>query len=79
MQGPVKCNGVTETSQEGRSTLELVQVVMLHFSILLHLILEFISSCVPSTMQQHKDLKLNPFQICQCTTRFGLLGDHQVR
>jgi hypothetical protein len=38
--------------------------LMLCLSVLLQLILEFIFSCLLSTMQQYQDLKLNLFKIC---------------
>jgi hypothetical protein len=41
------------------------------------LLLDFIFSCLLSTMQQHQDLKINP-KIYHFTRRFGLLGHHQV-
>jgi hypothetical protein len=40
--------------------------------------LEFIFSCLHSTMQQYQDLKLNPFKICNFTTCFGLLHHQAV-
>jgi hypothetical protein len=52
---------------------------MLYLNILLQLMLDFISSCLPPTMQQYEDMKISPFKIRHCTTRsFGVIGQHQV-
>jgi hypothetical protein len=52
-------SGTPHTESEGlwrRCTF-----LLLYLSILLQLILEFIFSCLQSTIQQYKDLNLNPF------------------
>jgi hypothetical protein len=36
-------------------------------------------SCLPSTMQQYQDLKLNPFKIRHYTICFSLLSHHHMR
>jgi hypothetical protein len=39
----------------------------------------YITVFLPYPVQQHQDLKLNPFKIRHCSTCFGLLAHHQVR
>jgi hypothetical protein len=46
--------------------------------ILLQLVFEFISSCLPSIKQQYRDLECKPLKTSHCNTCFGLLGHHQM-
>jgi hypothetical protein len=56
------------------------KIVLLNFSILLQLVLEFILGSVYRPLcNDVKDLKLNPFKIRHCTICFGLFGHHQTR
>jgi hypothetical protein len=51
-----------------------VEVIVLYLGILLQLVLEFIFSHLPSTMQQYQDLKPSPFFLIRHFTTHGIEG-----
>jgi hypothetical protein len=65
--------GMSNLAYDTEPTLRITHE-FLYLSILLQLVLKFIFSCLPSTMQQYQYFKIH-----HCTTCFGLLGHHHVR